>query len=109
MLITEAQVEHALKCLHDWQAAKARAAHEFLEGYTKTLIAELGEQANEAKSQAAKEDFARKHPEFKAHLEKLRDAAELDYMHRQRLSAAAAIIDLYRTDAANTRVMERVR
>lgn len=109
MLITDAQVELALKCLQDWTAAKARAAHEFLDDYTKTLLAELGDQANDAKSQAAKEDFARRHPDFRTHLEKKRDAAELDYMHRQRIAASQAIIELYRTDAANARAMERIR
>lgn len=108
-LVTDAQVEHALKCLQDWNAAKARAAHEYLDDYTKVLISELGEQADEAKSQAAKEDFARRHPDFKAHLDQKRDAAQMDYQHRQRLSASLAIIDLYRTQAANERGQERLR
>lgn len=107
-LITDAQVEHAMKSLQDWGAAKARAAHEYLDDYTKTLIAELGEQAVDAKSQAAREDFARRHPDFKAHIEQKRQAAELDYMHRQRISASLAILDLYRTMSANERGMSRV-
>lgn len=106
-LISEQQMEHALKCLQDWNAAKARAAHEYLDDYTKTLIAELGDKANDAKSQAAKEDFARRHSEFKAHLEQKRSAAELDYMHRQRIAASQAIIDLYRTQSANERRLDR--
>lgn len=108
-LITDAQVEHAMKCMQDWNAAKARAAHEYLDDYTKTLLAELGDQANDAKSQAAQESFARKHPDFKAHLEAKRNAAELDYMHRQRVSASLAILDLYRTQSANERGLERIR
>lgn len=108
-LITDAQVEHAMKCMQDWNAAKARAAHEYLDDYTKTLLAELGEQANDAKSQAAQESFARKHADFKAHLIQKRDAAELDYMHRQRVSASLAILDLYRTQSANERGLERIR
>lgn len=107
-LISDAQVEHALKCLQDWTAAKARAGHEYLDDYTKVLLAELGDQANDAKSQAAKDDFARRHPDFKVHLEKKRDAAELDYMHRQRVSASLAILDLYRTYCANERGQGRV-
>ena len=107
-LISDQQVEHAMRCMQDWTAAKARAAHEYLDDYTKTLIAELGENA-EAKSQAAKEDFARRHPSFKAHLEQKRAAAELDYMHRQRVAASLAILDLYRTQSANERGLERVR
>lgn len=107
-IITDAQVEHALKALQDWTAAKARAAHEFLDDYTKTLLAELGEQANDAKSQAAREDFARRHPDFRAHLEQKREAAELDYKHRQRCAASLAILDLYRTMSANERGQARV-
>jgi len=107
-LISDHQMEHALKCLQDWNAAKARAAAEYLDDYTKVLIAELGDQANEAKSQAAKEDFARKHPDFKTHIQQKREAKELDYMHRQRLAASQAIIDLYRTQSANERRLDRV-
>lgn len=108
-LITDAQVEHAMKCMQDWNAAKARAAHEYLDDYTKTLLAELGDQANDITAQAAKEAWARKHPDFKAHLEAKRAAAELDYMHRQRVAASLAILDLYRTQSANERGLERVR
>lgn len=107
-LITDDQVEHAMKCLSDWNAAKARAAHEYLDDYTKVLIAQLGEQANDAKSQSAREDFARRHPDYAAHLLKKRDAAELDYMHRQRCAASAAIIDLFRTQSANDRKLDRL-
>ena len=107
LLITDAQVEHALKCLQDWNAAKARAAHEYLDDYTKTLLAQLGDEANDAKSQAAREDFARRHPEFIKHLVQKREAAELDYMHRQRIAASQAIMDLYRTQSANERGQAR--
>jgi hypothetical protein len=108
MLITDKQVEHALDCLQDWTAAKARAAHEYLDDYTKTLLAELGDEANDAKSQPAKEAFARKHPKYRDHLEAKRDAAELDYKHRQRISASLAILDLYRTQCANERGMGKL-
>jgi hypothetical protein len=107
-LITDAQVELAMKCMQDWNAAKARAAHEYLDDYTKVLLAELGEQANDAKSQSAREDFARRHPDYKAHLEQKRNAAELDYKHRQRVAASLAILDLYRTQSANERGLGRV-
>lgn len=108
-LITDPQVEHAMKCIQDWNAAKARAAHEYLDDYTKVLLAELGDEANDAKSQAAKDDFARRHPRFKEHLIQKRDSAELDYMHRQRVAASLAILDLYRTQSANERGLEKVR
>lgn len=108
LLITDAQVEHALKCLQDWNAAKARAASEYLDDYTKVLLAELGDDApEEAKSQAARDDYARKHPTFKAHLIQKRDAAEIDYKHRQRMAASQAILDLYRTQSANERGQAR--
>jgi hypothetical protein len=108
VLITDAQVEHAMRCLQDWTAAKARAASEYLDDYTKVLIAELGDEATDAKSQAARDDYARKHPTFAKHLRELQAARELDYMHRQRLSASNAIIELYRTQSANERRLDRV-
>ena len=106
-IITDAQVEHAMKCIQDWTAAKARAAHEYLDDYTKTLLAEIGSEAEDLRSQAAKDDFARRHPRFIAHLQQKRDAAELDYMHRQRVAASMAILDLYRTMSANERGLDR--
>jgi hypothetical protein len=102
-MITDAQVQHALDSLQDWTAAKARAAHEYLDDYTKTLLAELADEQNEAKSQAAAESWARRQDKFKEHLAQKRDAAELDYKHRQRISASLAILDLYRTQSANER------
>jgi hypothetical protein len=102
-MITDAQVQHALDCLQDWNAAKARAAHEYLDDYTKTLLAELADEQNEVKSQAAAEAWARKQPKFRDHLEAKRKAAEHDYMHRQRISASLAVLDLYRTQCANER------
>lgn len=97
-----------MDCLQDWTAAKARAAHEYLDDYTKTLLAELGEQANDAKSAPAREAFARRHPRFLDHLAQKRDAAELDYKHRQRSAASLAILDLYRTQCANERGQGRI-
>ena len=107
MLISDVQVEYALKCLQDWNGPKARAAAEYLDDLTKTLLSELGDEIDG--SQAAKEGHARKHPTFRAHLIQKRDAAELDYKHRQRISASLAILDLYRTMCANERGTERLR
>lgn len=106
MLISDQQVEHALRCLQDWNGPKARAAAEYLDDLTKTLLAELGEEIEG--SQAAKEAYARKHQTFKDHLIQKRDAAELDYKHRQRISASLAILDLYRTMSANERGQARI-
>ena len=105
-LISDSQVERALKHLHDWDAAKARADHEYLDDLTKTLLAELGEQAG-VKSATARDAYARSHPDYRAHLEAKRAAAERDYRHRQRLAASQAVVDLYRTQAASQRGRDR--
>lgn len=107
MLIMDDQVAHALRCLQDWEAAKARAAHEFMDDMTKTILAQLGDECEE-KSQAAKEAYARSHPKFIEHLKGKQKLAELDYKHRQRLAASAAIIDLFRTEQASNRKLDRL-
>ena len=107
--ITDAKVEQALGVLLDQEAPKARAAAEYLSDVTKVVLAKLEDEANEAKSQGARESFAKRHPDYMAHLEALQNAREMDFRHRQRAAAASAVIDVWRTQQASNRGAERLR
>lgn len=109
-MITDKMVEQALRYLTDPQqeAAKARAAAEHMDDMTKTLLAKLMLESDE-KSAAAKEMDARADPRFERHLDQLKALKELDYMWRDRRSAANAIIECWRTEQSNIRAAEKVR
>jgi hypothetical protein len=109
-VITDRMVEQALRYLTDPQheASRARAAAEHMDDLTRTVLAKLMMES-EHKSAAAKEMDARAHPDFEAHLEALKACREVDYMWRNRLSAANALIEMWRTEQSNIRAAEKVR
>lgn len=108
-MITEKQLEWAMEILIDRnsEAAKARAAHEHMSDLDKTVMAKLMAQSNE-KSAAAKEAWARAHPDYEKHLEAKKELAEMDYSKRDRRSAASAIIEAWRTEQSNARASQRI-
>lgn len=106
--IPDDKVEQALDILGDDSAAKARAAHEYLDSLTKTVLAKLSKDSN-AKSATDRESEARSRPEFVQHLQAVRNAAELDYAGRQKIDAARAIFEAYRTQSANDRQAHNLR
>lgn len=101
-MIADADVEHALKILHDTSAAKKRAAAEWAKDTLKIELARIASHSNE-KSQAARESWALQQADYAAALGRLKDATEADYEARQRLSAAGAVIDCWRTESASNR------
>jgi hypothetical protein len=109
-VVTDKMLEQALRYLTDPQqeASKARAAAEHMDDLTKTVLARLMLESGE-KSAAAKEMDARAHPDFSAHLAHVKACREVDYMWRNRLSAASAIIDMWRTEQSSIRAAEKVR
>jgi hypothetical protein len=110
-MITEKQVQWAMDILidRDSQAAKARAAHEHMSDLDKVVLAKLTNDApDDMKSAAARETWARAHPQYEAHLEQKRVLAEMDYKARDRRSAASAIIEAWRTEQSNARMAGRV-
>lgn len=109
-MVTDKMVEQALRYLTDPQqeASKARAAAEHMDDLTKTVLAKLMLQSD-AKSAAAKEMEARAEQTFTSHLEQVKACREVDYMWRNRLSAASAIIDMWRTEQSSIRAAEKVR
>jgi hypothetical protein len=109
-MVTDKMLEQALRYLTDPQqeASKARAAAEHMDDLTKTVLARLMLESDE-KSAAAKEMVARADDRYTDHLEQVKACREVDYMWRNRLSAASAIIDMWRTEQSSIRAAEKVR
>jgi hypothetical protein len=110
-MISDKQLEWAMDILIDResQAAKSRAAHEHMNDLDKVVLAKLTNDApDDLKSAAARETWARAHPQYAAHLEQKKVLAEMDYKARDRRSAASAIIEAWRTEQSNARVAGRV-
>jgi hypothetical protein len=103
-MISETQLEWAMEILIDRNndAAKARAAHEHMSDLDKTVLAKLMAQSGQ-NSAAAKEAWARAHPDYETHLKAKKELAELDYSKRDRRSAASAILEAWRTEQSNAR------
>ena len=108
MLVSDDDMHHVLEVLSDESGAAHRAAHEYLDALTKTVLAELmGE--SDAKSATEREQWARAQARFKDHLGKVGAQAKADYQARQRVAAANAKLEVWRTQNANARAAERVR
>lgn len=106
--ITDEQMSRAFEVLSDESHAKARAAHDYMTEMTKTVLAKLMGQSD-AKSAVEREQFARAHDDYAEHLRQKRDVAELDYYGRQRIAAAEAVIEVWRSQQANNRTLQSVR
>lgn len=106
--ITDEQLHRAFEIINDEAHAKARAAHEYMDDLTKTVLAKLMASSN-AKSAVEREQYARSHPDFEAHLKAVQEVAELDYVGRQKTDAAKAVFEAWRTIQANDRALEKIR
>ena len=110
-MITEQQVQWAMDILvdRDSQAARSRAAHEHMDDLDKVVLAKLTNDAPDScKTIGARENWARAHPSYEAHLEQKKMLAEMDYKARDRRLAASAIIDAWRTEQSSARLAARV-
>lgn len=108
MLVSDDDMSAVLEVLSDETGAAHRAAHEYLDALTKTVLAELMGQSD-AKSATEREQWARAQPKFREHLERVGAQAKADYQSRQRVAAANARLEVWRTQNANARAAERVR
>ena len=108
MLVSDDDMHLVLQVLSDETGAAHRAAHEYLDSLTKTVLAELMAESD-AKSATEREQWARAQPKFREHLLRVHNAAKADYMHRQRVMAAQSKMEAWRTGSANARAAERVR
>lgn len=107
-MISQEQIDHALAILADKEGtgAAARASHEYEKEQLKVVKAQLM-MLPDSGSQAAREAFALRHPDYTAHLKHIRAIAETDYHVRNRRQAAQAIIDLWRTESATNRTFAK--
>lgn len=108
MLVSDNDMHDVLAVLSDETGAAHRAAHEYMDDLTKSVLAELMGQSD-AKSSTEREQWARANTTFKEHLAKVGKFAKLDYEWRQRYAAANAKMEVWRTQNANARAAERVR
>jgi len=81
--------------------ADCDAAASILEESKKSLLSQLSTDIEG--SQAAKESFALRHPEYKAHLEQMVDARKEANKAKVRYESAKMFSELMRTVAANER------
>lgn len=107
-LVSDKDVEDALAILADETGAAARAAHEYFDSLSKSVLAELMGEANET-SESARERWARAQPKYIDHLKQVGKFAREDYIWRNRYAAAESKIRLYQTASANVRAMEKIR
>lgn len=108
MLVTDDDMSRVIEILEDETGPAHRAAHEYLDSLTKTVLAELMGECNES-SAVARETWARAQPRFKEHLERVGAQAKADYTHRQRVMAAQAKMEIWRSQGANNRALDRIR
>lgn len=107
-MITEQQIQAAVKYLRDASegAAKARAEYSYLCDYTKYLKAKLaksfeGSNANQIMQAEGSE-------EFQAHLDAVRIAEEADWLYRHKLHAADVVVDVWRSEQSTERALGKV-
>jgi len=111
-MISDDDVDRAL----DWlvsngkKAAQARANRVYVEEYRKTLKAQLMAQAalEGSGSLGAQEVYAYAHPDYRAHLEAIKQAVEADEEARWNQVAAQARIEAWRTMSSNQRAQGKV-
>lgn len=108
-MILESDIEKAVDYLRQsaQEAAQARANSRYLGEYLKSKIAQL-KTRSAASSNAAAEDEAKSHPEYLELLEGYRAAVEKDSFHTFKRDAAAVMIDAWRTQCSNARVVGSV-
>jgi hypothetical protein len=90
--------------------AKAKADRIYCDEYRKTLKAQLMKDAMVGKHETAvaQEREAYAHPDYKQHLLAIKEAVEAEEKLRWLLIAAEARIEVYRTQSANNRALDRV-
>ena len=86
--------------------AAAKANRSYLELFLKSKLALLMKDSTESTS-AAKETDAKAHPDYMALLYGIKEAIELEETLKWELEAAKQTIEIYRTESANNRGLDR--
>lgn len=107
-MISEADVERALDWMRDnaEPAAKAKAERIYMEQYLKSVEAELCAEKAGA-SVKAQENYARTHASYKAQLQAIKEAVHQEEALRWLMIAAQAKVEVWRSQSANNRGMDR--
>ena len=105
--IPETHVQHAFDVLKSPDHATARAAYEFADKQLKVILAKSAMNSN-AKTVAERDASALMSDEYERALNDFRKVAELYYRARDRREAAVAIIDAWRTQSADQRLLARI-
>ena len=95
---------------HGKKFAEAKAHKGYLDNYTKALIASLSIKfisEGQAKSMAQAEAMAYADPSYDVHIRGLREAVEAEETYRWGLVSAQARIDVWRSQEASNRAMDR--
>ena len=86
--------------------AAAKANRSYLELFLKSKLALLMKDSSESTS-AAKETDAKAHPDYIALLDGIQVAIELEETLKWELESARMTIEIYRTESANNRGLDR--
>jgi len=92
---------------HSEEYAKAKAKRVYLDEFRKSQKAILMMRSTE-ETLGAREAWAYSHPEYLEVLSGLREAVEIEEKLRWDLIAAQARIEVYRTQSANNRFVDKV-
>lgn len=107
--ITDDMMHDAMAILASPAHARAKAAHEKTEREGKVLLARLGRESNDAKTEAARITYALCHPYYADFLERQALVAEAYYEARDRRDSAEAVTRAWQTMKADARAAERIR
>jgi hypothetical protein len=107
-MITEQQLDDALTFIkkHAVDYAKAKADRRYLEEFRKTVRARLFINAT-GKTVADREAWAYAHPDYETNLLGIQVAVEEEERLKWQLEAARIQCEIYRTQSANNRAMDR--
>jgi hypothetical protein len=109
-MITEQQLDDALTFIkkHAVDYAKAKADRRYLEEFRKTVRARLFINAPKScKTVADREAWAYAHPDYESNLLGIQVAVEEEERLKWQLEAAKIQCEIYRTQSANNRAMDR--
>jgi capsule polysaccharide export protein KpsE/RkpR len=85
---------------------KAKSDRTYLEHFLKSKLALLMAESTET-TMTGKEMYAKAHPDYLKLLDGIREAIELEETLKWQLISAQATIEIYRTESANNRTIDR--
>ncbi len=109
-MIDQNKVEKALEYMRTnaENLASAKANRIYITHYLKTCFANLYQHAPEdCKTVEDKKNWAYSHPEYEKQLAALQIAVQEEEKHRWKMGAAEALVEVWRTQEANNRAMDR--